>query len=61
MSRVLARAKVRVHRVIRLLLGNGALGVQNLRHAIRGHVQPPREFSRTHVQRVQFFGDVFLG
>ncbi len=36
----------------------GALAVENLRHAIRGHLEPPREFSRTHLQGVKFFGQV---
>ena len=35
-----------------------ALPVQNLCHAIRGHLEPSCEFSRTHLQRVKFFGQV---
>jgi len=38
--------------------GDGALTVENLRHTIGGHVEPPREFSRAHRQGVKFFGQV---
>ena len=38
--------------------GDGALAVQNPRHAIGGHFEPPREFSRAHLQGVKFFGKV---
>jgi hypothetical protein len=38
--------------------GDRALAVQNPSHPIRGHLEPPREFSCTHLQGVKFFGQV---
>lgn len=39
--------------------GDGARPIQDLRDAVGGHVELSRQFGGAHVERFQFFGEVF--